>query len=216
MNLGMNLTPEQELVFDWLNTSLNLPAYADVYKGALQLLATKQPGYITFVAHAGRDLMNGLAPTTMGSVRRQVDYQNHVDKLQSLWKEEWVGPGLKELQDETGGHLIPYNVCECIRALIDEHKAGRSRSNQAVALFFNRFFEYKTHESIPATFVQEWKSAKDWFLEKTHLRKNAFSYDESAEVESNFRTLDRLLHAAAVGDYARLKAINEILEETNG
>ena len=121
-----------------------------------------------------------------------------------------------ELEDESDGLMIPYDVCKCIKVLVDEHKAGRYRNNQAGPLFFGTFFEYKDHSLIPATFVQEWKSAKDWFQQKTHLRRNTFSYDVSAEVESKFRTLDGLLHAAAVGDYSRLKAINEILEETNG
>ena len=61
----MILSPEQQTVFDWLNTKLALPVFAEAYKGAWQLLATCMPGYITLVAHISRDLMNFLAPTLL-------------------------------------------------------------------------------------------------------------------------------------------------------
>ena len=54
------LTSNQQTVFDWLNEDLELPVYAEAYKGALDILNNKSPGYITFVSHACRDLMNGL------------------------------------------------------------------------------------------------------------------------------------------------------------
>ena len=55
------LTERQQTVFDWINDALELPVYAEAYKGALEQLNNKSSGYITFVSHAGRDLMNGLA-----------------------------------------------------------------------------------------------------------------------------------------------------------
>ena len=86
----MTLTPEQQRVYDWLDSKVEwkggrgLPIYAEVYKGALHLLKTKPPGYITFVAHAGRELMNGLAPTFAPASSGQVQYYQHVNKLQGV------------------------------------------------------------------------------------------------------------------------------------
>ena len=60
------LTSDQQTVFDWLNSKLQLPVFAELYKGALYLLDKKSAGYITFVSHAGRDLMNRLAATVNG------------------------------------------------------------------------------------------------------------------------------------------------------
>ena len=62
-NEGVTLSNEQQVVFSWLNDELRLPVYADVYKSAVNLLAEKSPGYMTFVSHAGRDFMNELAAT---------------------------------------------------------------------------------------------------------------------------------------------------------
>ena len=60
------LTSNQQTVFDWINDDLELPVYAEVYKGALDLLNKKSPGHISFASHAGRDLMNGLASAVKG------------------------------------------------------------------------------------------------------------------------------------------------------
>ena len=40
------LTENQQTVFNWINDDLELPVYAEAYKGALDLLNNKSPGYI--------------------------------------------------------------------------------------------------------------------------------------------------------------------------
>ena len=49
-----------------LNDDLRLPVFADAYKGAALLINQRPAGYVSFVAHAGRDLMNRLASTVAG------------------------------------------------------------------------------------------------------------------------------------------------------
>ena len=89
----MSLTTNQQTVFDWLNTKLALPVFAEAYKGALHLLDAKAPGFVTFVAHTGRDLMNGLAPAVAGIQRQQVQYAQLVGKLGQKWNPQWGGRG---------------------------------------------------------------------------------------------------------------------------
>ena len=87
--------------------------YAEAYKGALDLLDKKSSGYITFVSHADRDLMNGLA--RLGTEREQVPYVNLVDELQKDWEDEWGADGFNEIANAEDGHVIPYEVCERIQ-----------------------------------------------------------------------------------------------------
>jgi hypothetical protein len=77
----------------WIATRAPSPAY----RGAAVLLTQKSAGYISFVAHTGRDLMNGLASAAAGVKSGRVQYQSHVDKLQSDWQDEWRFSGWKEL-----------------------------------------------------------------------------------------------------------------------
>ena len=211
----MILTKEQQRVFDWLNYKLQLPVFAEGYKGALQLLYEQSPGYITFVAHSGRDLMNTLARTVSGINTSRVEYQQHLDKLQREWKEEWGAIGFNKTDNAEKGHLIPYDTCQKVKHLIDEHKKGRLRSVEADDLFFTTFLDYQDKERIPTNFLGEWKAAKQWFQKHTHLRKDDFSRDTASEVKKHFTALDELLYVAASSEFERIKGINEILEETN-
>ena len=209
-------TTEQQRVFDWLNDKLGLPVFAETYKGALHLLNERSSGYITFVSHAGRDLMNILAKTVSGVEGGRVDYQRHLDGLQNEWKMEWGAEGLNKLDATENGHLIPYDTCQKVKTLIEEHKEGRLRSSNADGLFFRTFLDYGESGKIPPHFLREWRTAKAWFLGHAHLRDKDFAADAPSQVERHFRALDSLLYVAASSEYERIKGINEILEETNG
>ena len=210
---GVTLSTEQQTVFDWLNDELELPVYAEAYKGALDLLDKKPPGYITFVSHAGRDLMNGLA--RLGTEREQVPYVNLVDELQNHWEDEWGTAGVNKIDNAGDGHIMPYGVCEKIQDLIDQHQSGRLRPSEASSLFFTNFLDYAGEEEIPRNLLTEWKNTREWFLAHAHLRDSEFEIDVSSEVERHFRTLDDLLYTAASSELERIRSINEILEETH-
>ena len=153
------LSTEQQTVFDWLNDKLQLPVFAEAYKGALNFLDKKSPGYITFGSHAGRDLMNRLA--RLGTGREQAQYANRLDGLQDDWEDEWGTAGVDIVDDTENGHLIPYEVCEQIQNLIDEHKAGRLQPSEAAILFFSNFLDYTYAEEIPRNLLAEWVNTRE-------------------------------------------------------
>ena len=210
------LTSNQQTVFDWLNDVLKLPVYAEAYKGALDLLDKKSPGYITFVSHAGRDLMNGLASAVKGIKRQQVQYVHLVNEFQNNWKNEWGGEGFDTTEDDDeSGHLIPNEICKKIKKLVDEHTEGRLRAEDIDSSFFTTFLDYPDKESVPENLSQEWRNARRWFGGHTHLREDGFRESASSEVERHFRNLDNFLYAAAGSEFEQLRSIHEILEEAN-
>ena len=221
------LTERQEQVFKWIKDDLQLPVYADVYKGALCLLYHKPSGYITFVAHMGRDIMNGLAYEVKDIKREQVQYVTLVNEFQNEWKDEWKDLSknqnkndlIQKSELEINGikeHLIPSEVCDKIHDLVQEHKKGRDRSEKANELFFTTFLHYEDKERIPKNFFIEWKKAKEYFLSHAHLRKKDFSENTLIEIEEHFKNLNKFLHIASIGEYKRkLENLNEILAATN-
>lgn len=211
----MTLNIEQQRVYEWLNDSLSLPVFAEAYKGAVFLLSQKPSGYISFVAHAGRDLMNRLASTVVGIKSEHVQYQQHIDQLQSDWKDEWRFSDDLSPEVIENGHLIPIHVCQRITTLIEEHKSGRIRSSEADGLFFSTFLDYSDKDKIPSNFLSEWKAAKKWFLGHAHLREQSFRTETDGDLVKHFKCLDSYLYIAASSQYERLKALNEILESTN-
>lgn len=211
----MALTKEQLRVYEWLNDDLSLSVFAEAYKGAATLLIQKPAGYISFVAHAGRDLMNGLASTVAGIKSGRVQYEQHIDKLQDDWLDEWrFSDGLSPVVVENG-HLIPVQVCQRVTTLIEEHKSGRRRSTEANGLFFSTFLDYSDKDKIPGNFLSEWKVAKDWFLGHAHLREKPFRTGIDGDLVKHFTCLDGYLYIAASSQYERLKDLNEILDATN-
>lgn len=210
------LTENQQTVFDWINDDLELPVYAAAYKGALDLLNKKSTGYITFVSHAGRDLMNGLVSAVKSIERQQVQYVQLVDDFKADWRNEWGGEEFDTIEDtHEKGHLIPNEICRKIKKLVDEHTEGRLRVEDRNSSFFTTFLDYPDKESIPDNLSQEWRNAIQWFREHAHLREGEFEIQASDEMERHFRNLDSLLYAAAGSELEQLRSIHEILEEAN-
>lgn len=210
------LTSNQQTVFDWLNDNLEMPVYAEAYKGALDILNNKSPGYITFVSHAGRDLMNGLVSAVKSIGRQQVQYVQLVENFKSDWRNKWGGEGVDTIEDNgEDGHLIPNETCKKIKKLVDEHAAGRLRAEDIDSSFFTTFLDYRDKESIPENLSQEWGRARRWFVQHAHLREGEFEIYQSDEMERHFRNLDSFLYAAAGSELEQLRSIHEILEEAN-
>ncbi len=210
------LTERQQTVFDWINDNLKLPVYAEAYKGALDLLNRKSSGYITFVSHAGRDLINGLASAAIGIPGAPVQYAQLVDDFKDEWKEEWGEEEYRTTEDNNeNGYLIPNETCEKIKKLVDKHREGRRIAEEKNTSFFTNFLDYPNKESIPENLSQEWRKAKQWFNGHAHLREDEFPIAASNEVELHFHNFDNLLYAAAETDIEQLRSIHEILDEAN-
>ena len=212
----MHLTVRQQRVFDWLNSDLGLPVFAGAFQLAVTLMETKPPGYITLVSHVGRDIMNMLGPTVEGVRGRRVDYVHLVGEISDDWRDEWGGEGLTETENGENEMTLPIEIREKVQVLVDRHREGRSRSGQASAIFFNSFLGYDDVQKVPKHFLDEWESAREFFLKHAHLREKVFDPGTDSDIAEHFATLDGLLHVAASREYERLVRINEILEDANG
>ena len=192
------LTERQQTVFDWINDDLELPVYAEAYKGAIEQLNNKSSGYITYVSHTGRDLMNGLASDAEGITRQRVQYEQLVDKFKDDWKDEWGGDRFHPPDNVPKEHLIPNEICQKVKKLVDEHKEGRRITEEKNTSFFTNFLGYPNEESIPENLSQEWRKAKQWFNGHAHLREDEFSYSRHlTKWNCIFTYFDNLLYAAA-------------------
>ena len=160
--------------------------------------------------------MNGLAAAVNGIKRSQVQYVQLVNDFKDDWKDEWGGEGFNTTEDtDENGHVIPNEICKKIKHLVDEHTAGRLRAEDIDSSFFTTFLDYPDKESIPDNLSQEWRNARRWFLDHTHLSEDEFERQASDEVERHFRNLDGFLYAAAGSELEQLRGIHEILEEAN-
>ena len=224
----MKREEKEKIIFNWLQNDPRLSIYAEIYKGAVVLLDNKIPGYINFVAHAGRELMNGLPQTVKGIKRQQVQYKYLVKNIEKQWDCNWKSKSKKIpsksdfdegkiiRDDSDNGHFIPNDLCDQITNLVEEHREGCTRSKESDELFFTTFLDYKDKKNISKEFLEEWNKAKKYFLKRTHLREKAFDRSVSFEIKKHFEILNEFLYIAANGEYKRkMEEINEILEATN-
>ena len=211
----MELSPEQKTVYEWLDETLEMPVFAEAYLAALRLMSAKHPGYITLVAHTGRDFMN-ILPTVVGEIgTSQVQYVHLVGKVEDSWSNVGTGSGFVNSGEFTEGHVIPYETHHAIQELLDKHAKGRERSEIRDSLFFSTFLDYDHKDKIPANLLRDWKQAREWFGKVAHLRPQPLPEDAPQLVEKHFETLQEGLYAAASTEFDRLKDLHEILEETN-
>ena len=211
----MQLSPEQKTVYDWVDSKLQMPLFAEAYLAALCLMRAKHPGYIPLVAHTGRDFMN-ILPTTVGGIgTSQVQYVPLVEDVKARWSSVGTGRGFGTPGDSTEGHVIPYETSHLIQRLIDEHTEGRERSSIRDSLFFSTFLDYDHIERIPTHLLRDWREARDWFQKVAHLRQQPLPGNASQLVDQHFQTLQDGLYVAASSEFDRLKGLYEILEETN-
>ena len=207
------LTEKQQKIYGWLDDKLKLPVYAEAYKGAVNVLKEKYPGYITFVSHTCRDIMNQLARTVSGISASQVQYKQLVDGLENKWRDEWRNQGLSSSDYQEDGHVIPYDICEVVTDLIEKHREGQNRNQKNTDFFFDTFLGSSERDKIPN--IKKWKEAKDFFMGNAHLREKSFSGEVQYELKEHFETLEEFLYIAATSEYSRIRSLDEILEEAN-
>jgi len=213
----VNLSEEHNRVYEWIKNELDRPVFAEAYKGAILMLSEKPPGYVTFVAHAGRDFMNFLASDVKGikSSSGHVNYVQHVNELQEVWIDDWQIHAGVSSEVITNNRTIPIKVCEKISLMIEDHKAGQERDVDKAVLFFSHFLNYEDKDKIPRGFLSEWKNTKKWFTSHAHLRKGVFKTTDHEDLAQNFKFLHGYLYLAACSQYQRLKELNEILDAAN-
>ena len=214
-NFSAPLDERQRLIFDWIIDTYQLPVFASAYAGAICLLRNECPGYVTFVAHVGRDFINLFAPAARGITSSRVEYKEIVDRLDKEWVRGHPLQGIEEVTSIVQGEVVSKSTHETISELIEKHRAGTARSENKIELFFTTFLDYNAAPDIPPNVAELLGRARGWFLKHAHCRKDDFSSNVDAEVRIHFNVLEDLLEAAARSQHDHMVEINEILEEAN-
>ncbi|MCK9183623.1 MAG: hypothetical protein M0P13_12210, partial [Fibrobacteraceae bacterium] len=210
----MEYSSKESLIYEWLKDDLNMPTYADVFLGAVFQLKERPSGFVTFVSHAGRDIMNGVATSKIGIKREQAQYKEILDAIQTDWPFDLLDNSQVEV-DGKKGFLISRKCYNQLNKLIHQHQAGRVRCSDADDLFFQSFLDYSDKKRIPPNFKSEWVTTKAWFLAHAHLNRGTFSLVETEECADRFGVLENFLYIAASSQFERLKLFEDVLKNQN-
>lgn len=211
-------TPQRQQIYDWIANTLQLPIFADAYRGAVDSLCTGSYGHVSFVCHAGRDIMNNMAREFSGGTAGRTDYQHHARQITSQWPQQpaAVTP-ITGTPVETISEQVPISreAYEAIGNLVRAHREGTQRTEDSAARFFCTFLDYADKDRVSPQKLAEWSSTREWFLRHVHLRKTPFPADVVTECQRRFLILESLLLTAADSVRERLVTFHEILRTTN-
>jgi hypothetical protein len=211
-------TTERQKIHDWIAKELELPIFADAYRGAVDCLYSGSPGYVTFVCHTCRDIMNIMAREYSGGTAGRVDYNHHATAISAHWSKQSTGIiPITGLTDAAVPDQVPISrkAFNAVGGFVQAYQEGTLRAEDSGSSFFCTFFDSSDRQSISEIKLNEWKETLKWFKAHAHLRKSPFSSDIAAECQRRFLILEGLLLTAADSVRDRLQSLNEILRQTN-
>ena len=215
---------DREKLFEWITTN-GSASFADLYKGAVFNLFERTPGHVRFVAHAARDLMNGMPAHKLGRKRQRVQYSQLVSGL----KRACDDAGLKRLDTPTivatplpespsapSEVSIPAKVMEKVWVLLEEHDTGSKRQNQSPYLFFEAYVTGSDDMRHAAdAFAETWLTLQRWFQESAHEGGSPPSAERLSNLQSKFEQLESIILAVADRYRNTIERIDEILDQAN-
>ena len=216
-------TEKRAKIYEWMMVN-NLPSYADLYKGAVVNLFDQTPGYVRFVAHAVRDIGNGMAAHKLGRQRKQVDYVNMVGRLATQWKASGLPKGTETLMPSEdiiavsadGSLYLSKEVVGHIQQLLREHEEGRRRSEETAFLFFLAFLPNSTQRNtLPQAYIDMWQGIQKWFVANCHENGKMPSKEVKGQIQAKFEQLEEILCSVANRYTNTIKTVNEILDRAN-
>jgi hypothetical protein len=193
------------------------PPLADLYRGALQLLALKQmPGRAHFLAHAAREIANGLPEWITGVATEKESLR--LNRLANRWQAAFPGEassdGGKSSAEMAAGVLVPRGLYDEVADVLSA-RYTHAASRDAVQRLFtwlgpgNRYLA----TDLPRL-VSEWMDLRTWFesTNKARRSREAAPPDDQAAI-AHFEQFERWLAFLLKGFFAARRDLDLILEE---
>jgi hypothetical protein len=202
----------------WL--SRNAPSLAELYQAALIQLRDRPPGYFRLVAHAVREIGNGL-PQWVAGVERpgRLDHTSRLDAIIVIWQKSGLLQdtfGEAELPDAHVAFSIPGDAARAVIQLLNDHLAARLRPAEfAQRLFTGAAPENAEFESALEPVLKQWVSTIRWFVGNAHDNGRCDHESDHDELVRRFDLFEKGLMAVVRGFYSTIEELDAILEDTN-
>lgn len=198
----------------------NSPSLAELYRGAVVLLETRQPGHVRFIAHTVRDIRN-ILPQAVAGVKGpgRLEYPARVQAV----KEAWEKAGLIPADLSGKGHpslsaslSVPRTASKPLFKLFRDHEAtSTKRVATARQLFLGVVPENADHIGTLEPVVQHWLTVTEWFMRRAHDDGRCDAECAREELVHQFDMFERSLMSIVRGFYPAIEELDEILEDAN-
>jgi hypothetical protein len=190
------------------------PPLAQIYAGARQILEQPSlPGKALFLAHAAREIANGLPEwITRRSVRKESQW---LADLALRWQEAVPDSDLPEgAAPSPGSTTVPQDLAAEISLLLKARTEATASRDAIQGLFEwlgpgNRYLK----TDLPRL-VKEWMDLRRWFEASTHApRRGGAAEADEREAVTQFERFERWLYALLGGFFAIQRDLDLILDE---
>jgi hypothetical protein len=219
-------TLERQRIKDWL--AQESPSLSQLYEGAVLILfELRPPGYHVFVAHAVREIGNGLEFILFGvRSRPRLDYTGPLDQLSSQWKSAGFSTdgsltGLEAIPNSDGSRpehfKLPVSLARSISKLIAYHGEPRETAfDRAKKLFTRNSPENEKFGDAIRPGVEQWQEIAKWFMANTHDKrlKEEVVLDHD-ELRKNFVLFETALGVIARPFFETTDELDKIIEAAN-
>ena len=212
-NFPYFLQSRRELL-SWLQQ--NAASLAGAYEGAVKLLESPAfPARIHFISHAVRDISDRLVFVLDPQLQaKRVGYEDAMDKIQKMWT---TPDGICNSEpDGTVKVLIDRRVARRLGSLVEQHRERRRRPSSSELLFRYLMRGELTGADVNRRLVKDFKLLQDWFMSKTHLRRDQEAKVDEAEFHTKFIQFESVLYSFVGSFFVTKVEIDEILQKANG
>jgi hypothetical protein len=215
---------QRERIYTWLRDQ-GAAGFAESFKGAAMLMHGKGPGYVRFVSHALRDILNGFPAVITREDRKQVQYVHLLNRILVRWAAEKLPRGPIQgssgaLEGEAAGRFIAATISaelvQELAELLNEHEQGRVRGKDNPLTFLEACIpESAGRVDLLAMPRLQWKALQQDARQLTHENGAGCDKDDEAACADLFQRFETLLSSLAGSYYNSLENIDAILEQAN-
>lgn len=216
-------TPLRRDIREWLRK--NAPSLGELYEGAVSLAyGPKLPGHIRFIAHAVREIRNGLPAALSATVRRgRLEYPDRLDQLTEAWTRYGypldgtlpVAPPAHTEEVPSPDIVLPRPLVAQVAALLRDHQGARVRTREAAVHLFEACIprdQFTPDWVVPV--IDQWLDVTGWFMSRTHDSGEPDAAYE-AQVRGQFELFETILGTLSREFFATLEGIDAILAVAN-
>jgi hypothetical protein len=189
-----------------------------LYQSAVKMLEETSPGYVRFVSHAVREIVNGLPGVLYKDFARgnRLQYPDRLDEILDGWpRESGFGPSAGSPNSSAQLAISP-RVVALWRSLLDDHlEVSRRLKKNATGLFIAAEVRRSGREPTEADVepaVEEWLRMHKWFVKHVHESKRPIN---ASDFKTHFQQFEQFLRNFYQAYSDVHEGLDDVLAKTN-
>lgn len=188
-----------------------------LYELAVEVLRSRNPQKYRVLCFAGREICDRLPLIVVGKREERLIYKSRLERLCRLWT-AWAGK--PDFEDSSEPIPIPQHLYIEIETTVADVEKDQALPHSRKA---EQMFEFLAEEEAifsgnARALANQWNKIRKKFSSRTHVPADpasSINENEKVEIEAALSKLENILENVARDFGDSMRAIDDILEETN-